>query len=377
VNGFVDIEIFIRYSSIAVGSDFACDVGSIGLVHCWGSNTRGQFGTGNTSSSTTPTTATGSVRLVKIGAGRTAVCGITAAGAAYCSGSNSSGELGIGAAGDRNVFTAVAGGFTFTTITVGEFHACGLTAAGAAYCWGENSSGELGNGTTTNANAPTLVSGGLNFASIHAGYQNTCGVTTDARGFCWGQDYAGQLGDGGVITNNTVDFKPQPTQVVGGNIFSRISPAGNTTCGITTAGLARCWGGAGTGIFGNGQNVESSSPAPPVTGALTFSSVNLSRNFYACGLTTTNEAWCWGANVDGQYGTAAPVDLSNVPLRAAGTLTFSELSLPLAGASTCGISVDRATVRCWGSNDAGQMGNGTTSTARNPTPGIVTGQTPQ
>jgi alpha-tubulin suppressor-like RCC1 family protein len=377
VSGFVDVTGYIDYTFIATGNSFACDEGSIGLVHCWGSNGRGQFGTGNTSAALTPATATGTVRLVKLDAGGNTVCGLTAAGAAYCAGENSSGQLGIGATGDRNVFTAVTGGLTFTTITVGEFHACGLTAAGAAYCWGDNFDGVLGNNSTTNSNAPVLVSGGLTFAKISAGTMNTCGVTADNRGFCWGQDYFGQIGDGGVITNNTVDKKLVPTQVVGGNIWSVISPGATSVCGVTTAGAARCWGNAGSGAFGNGDIVPSSSPAAPVTGGLTFRTVDVSESLFACGLTTANQAYCWGANLSGQLGAALPVDLSNAPIRAAGTLTFSELSVSSTFPFVCGISVDGRTTQCWGDNGSGQMGNGATSTARNPNAGIVTGQTPQ
>jgi hypothetical protein len=55
---------------------------------------------------------------------------------------------------------------------------------------------------------------------------------------------------------------------------------------------------------------------------------------------------------------------------------FSELALPTTGVFACGISVDRLTTYCWGSNTAGQMGNGSTSPNRNPTPAAVSGQAP-
>ena len=377
ISDFVDFDVFVRYSAISAGANFACDVGSIGLVHCWGQNNRGQHAVGGTSNATTPVTATGSVRLAKLAAGGGTVCGLTATGAAYCSGANASGQLGIGGGADRNTFSAVLGGLTFASITVGDVHVCGLTAAGAAYCWGDNFDGQLGNGTTNNASQPTAVLGGLTFASIRAGYQGTCGVTTDNRGFCWGQDAAGQIGDGGVITNNTTDKKTQPTQVQGGAIWSAITPGGNTTCGITTAGTARCWGAAGTGMLGNGTNVSISSPGDDVSGGRMFRAIFVSQFIWACGLTTTNEAYCWGANSDGQLGSAAPTDLSTTPIRAGGALTFSDLSISQSGSHACGITVDLMTTYCWGLNTNGQLGNGATSVTRNPTPGIVVGQTPQ
>jgi alpha-tubulin suppressor-like RCC1 family protein len=207
--------------------------------------------------------------------------------------------------------------------------------------------------------------------------QNTCAVTTDNRGFCWGQDAFGQVGDGGVISNNTVDKRTQPLQVVGGAIWSMIAPGGNSTCGVTTVGEVRCWGSAGTGILGNGTIIPTSSPSAPVSGGHTFTSVDVSTLNYACALTTTNQAYCWGANLSGQLGAALPPDVASNPVLGGGSLTFSELSVSLTAAFSCGISVNRLTTSCWGDNAAGQMGNGTTSAARNPTPGVVLGQTPQ
>jgi hypothetical protein len=69
-------------------------------------------------------------------------------------------------------------------------------------------------------------------------------------------------------------------------------------------------------------------------------------------------------------------------VRAGGNLSASDVSAAGiatgSGAHTCAISVDRLTVLCFGRNDVGQLGNGTTTAASavNGTPSIVVGQKP-
>ena len=141
-------------------------------------------------------------------------CGITTAGAAYCWGSNYHGEIGDGTRTDRWNPTTVFGELTFKSITALGIHTCGLTTAGAAVCWGENAYGELGDGTAATARlTPTVVSGGLTFQAITAGAGSTCGVTVAQSAFCWGVNSYGQLGDGSK-SNRTV-----PTAVSGGLTF--------------------------------------------------------------------------------------------------------------------------------------------------------------
>jgi len=90
------------------------------------------------------------------------------------------------------------GGFHFDLLALGGSHTCGLVAGGVAYCWGSNFGGQLGEGSTTDASGPKAVGGGLTFKAIAAGIDNyTCGITTTGVAYCWGRNEVGQLGNGG------------------------------------------------------------------------------------------------------------------------------------------------------------------------------------
>ncbi len=85
----------------------------------------------------------------------------------------------------------VGGGLTFTQISAGGLsdlvHACGITTRGSAYCWGRYTSGQLGNGDFSgDRSSPVAVLAGYQFRAISAGKEHTCGVTTAGVALCWG-----------------------------------------------------------------------------------------------------------------------------------------------------------------------------------------------
>jgi alpha-tubulin suppressor-like RCC1 family protein len=92
-------------------------------------------------------------------------------------------------------------------VHVGEWFACALTPGGAAYCWGTNGLGELGDGSNATQRVPVAVAGGLTFSAIDvADAHHTCGLTTSGVAYCWGSNQSGQLGDG-TVTNRNVPVK--------------------------------------------------------------------------------------------------------------------------------------------------------------------------
>jgi len=278
----------LTFTSISAGVDHTCGVTTGGAAYCWGRNfDGGELGADSATLAEhcrtvygcpTPVPVSGGRAFTAVSAGHALTCGVTTAGAAYCWGANNSGQLGIGTAigpeqcgafpggpsySCSRVPVAVTGGRAFTMVTALDASVCGLTTAGRAYCWGHNA-GLLGTAVPldTFAAAPVRVGGDLTYASIAAGFQYACGVMGTGGAFCWG------VGDNGVFGNGTtIHMSATPQDIAGGHLFQALSAANGTlghTCGLTTDGIAYCWGSNVSGELGNGSTNPSVVPVPVV-----------------------------------------------------------------------------------------------------------------
>jgi alpha-tubulin suppressor-like RCC1 family protein len=253
---------------------------------------------------------------------------------------------------------AVAGSqpLEFRLITAGSEHSCGVTANDIAYCWGDNRTGALGNGSLTNSARPVAVAGGLRFAELSAGISFTCGVTTDDRAYCWGSDVFGQLGDGSSGSNRLTPFP-----VAGQNRFVHIRAGYYHTCAITPFGGGFCWGWNYYGQLGDNTRTQRLVPTRIHAGGLRFRQL-APAGTHTCGLATDSRAYCWGLNEDGQLGDGTTIWKFR-PTAVIGGHTFRQV---VAGSiltrdprsTSCGVATDSHTY-CWGDNTYGQLGDGT------------------
>ena len=210
---------------------------------------------------------------------------------------------------------AVGGGAKYRSLSTGLGQVCAIGTDARSYCWGGNQFLQTGTSdVTTPVVTPTLVRGGFSFDAIAAGAVISCGHLAGA-GYCWGSDAYGSRATGSANPGFAVERSSTPVAMVGGLVFSSIRP-------------------------GRENNIHASN----------------------CGITTTGEGYCWGSNMYGQLGTATQLatcssqsPCSSRPVLVANNLRFA-LIVP-AGSHACGITTDQK-LYCWGANDAGQLGNG-------------------
>src|ERR1039458_7961694 len=129
------------------------------------------------------------------------------------------------------------------------------------------------------------------------------------------------------------------------------------TCALTSTGTVKCWGDNGSGELGNGTTTSSSTPVEVsgLTGAIAIAA----SGYHTCALTSTGTVNCWGDNEYGELGNGTTTSSSN-PVKVSGLSGLSGVSAIAAGVfHTCAL-MSAGTVKCWGYNAYGELGNGTT-----------------
>jgi alpha-tubulin suppressor-like RCC1 family protein len=169
-------------------------------VACWGANTLGQLGIGNTTSQGIPTAVTALPSgIVQLSLGQFHSCALRGDGAVFCWGDNEFGQLGIGNKTNQSSPVAVPGITSAQQIAVLVNGTCARLAGGAVECWGQDTFGAVGDGTGMAAiTSPVQVPGLPPSASIAGGGFNACSTGIDASINCWGFNEAGEIGNGAV-----------------------------------------------------------------------------------------------------------------------------------------------------------------------------------
>ena len=145
------------------------------------------------------------------------------------------------------------------------------------------------------------------------------------------------------------------------------------TCALDSNQNVFCWGRNGNGQIGNGQTGTSGcgtsghkcKDIPTATNDLGSDVISLAFGHqHACGLLDTGAVKCWGRNNAGQLGTSGGDKDTPQTINLGSGRTAT--SIYAGGHYTCAI-LDDASVKCWGENGNGQLGIGSNSNANTPT----------
>jgi alpha-tubulin suppressor-like RCC1 family protein len=345
---------------ISAGWIHSCIVTGPGVVKCWGSNESGRLGDGSGVAHSTPVQVAGLTSgFVAVAAGTSHTCALRGDGVVLCWGKNQAGQLGDGTTIDRAVPVAV---FTnATSIDARGGVTCATNATGDAYCWGDNTNGQLGDGTTTERHSPVMVATSIKFSEITVGNDHVCGLSLSQAAYCWGDNSKGQLGDNGTADSTS----PVAPKSLGANLAS-LTTGRSHTCAATASGDTQCWGNNGYGQVGDGTTASRIAPTA-VSGPLANTTLLSAGEYHTCAVTTTGTAWCWGRNDSGQLGIGTTTGKS-APAKL-GTLS-DVVAISAGDTHTCALK-NTGAAACWGANTFGQLGDG--STVGTPSPTVVHG----
>lgn len=363
---------------IVPGNQHTCALDPFGAVTCWGRNLYGQLGNGTTTNSSLPVPVSGlGANVAAISGSGDHECALTTSGGVKCWGHNDWGQLGDFTQSDRStpvdVMNLTSG---VIAISAGDQHTCALLSSGGVQCWGYNYYGEVGNGTDHNAwlGAVDVTGLGSGVASISAGGTHSCAVLTTGALKCWGNNFNGQLGIGSAPPDASVyNSDPCPTQIQNQakcisvpvtvpGLSSGIAAAdagGAETCALTTGGGLKCWGYNAFGQMGNGTTSTTSPnyPQPSPVDVLGLSSgvTALGAGDSPCALKTSGGIQCWGLNDVGQVGDGTTTTRT-APVGVAG-LSTGVTWIGAGGRHNCA-RLSTGVMKCWGWNFYGQLGNG-------------------
>ncbi len=292
-------------------------------------------------------------KVLAVEAGALSTCALMEGGTVRCWGANIEGQLGVGKEADALLESLVpveVPGVTGATklwhhasYSWGGGHsdgktdtACAQMADGAMTCWGHDN-GILANDEGKNKISPTPTPALAGVTSFAAASGHACGVWPDKVAKCWAVNAFGVAGVG----NDEYTIKT-PTAVKDLSDVASVGEGQNHACALKNDGTVWCWGYGSSGQLGNGTNGQVNAPVQ-VTGLTDATQLAVATNT-ACALKKDGTVACWGEG------------FSNTPTAVEGAAGITSID---AQGFMCGIAADKS-VLCWGNNEYGQLGDGTT-----------------
>lgn len=321
--------------------------------------------------------------IVQIDAGEQHTCVLIEGGRLRCWGRGEFGQLGHGNPnniGDDEYPSDVDDvGLPSPAIalSLGGQHTCALLQDGGLRCWGLNDRGQLGTGNLSNLgdDEPVIGLTGIGVppvVQVEAGARHTCARIGGGLVRCWGKNDAGELGyaNSGVVLESSL---PGGDVDLGGST-SLLTAGYYHSCVRFIDGGMRCWGWGDSGRLGLASAVTiGDDEVPAAVGLVSAVPAGLPANTeiadialggnHGCVRLQAGQVLCWGANASGQLGQGdvAPLGDDEVPsTRPPVQIGGTAKQIAVGGSHTC-VLLDDGTVRCWGDNSVGQLGQGNTT----------------
>lgn len=288
-------------------------------VKCWGSGSKGELGTGDSSmyTSNVPVTVTGLSNVKSISGGNDRFCATLENGTVQCWGNNMYGHL--DASADSYLYSpnVVPGLSEVESISLESnffstgFSACALLRSGSLSCWGDNYPSDVSSDFGVIEYSPKQVTGISNVAQLSIGYDASFALLNSGELYAWGRGTE-KLPD--PIANLT-DYTP-PTRVLSGlKGIRKISTGSFHACVLLEDQTVQCWGRNGNGELGIGNKTGDYTTPQPVLNLSNVLDIKLGYS-YSCALLDNDKVKCWGSasSWGGQNGHGQDYDSYGTPL---------------------------------------------------------------
>jgi alpha-tubulin suppressor-like RCC1 family protein len=353
-------EVPISTSPIAASGASTCVRTSAGEARCWGDNSTGGLGIGESDLATSRDPQTPIEKRANMPdeplhdvkalfAGEAARCALTNDGKLHCWG-----QLGVIFVGGGPYVNWLAtylhpspstGPFgDVAHVAIGRLFTCVLTKSGEVRCFGKNDKGQVGLGRTDDETIPTTVNGfDAPATSVCAsmGGDFACASTASGAVYCWGDGSKGQFGGAREIVRSPRQVDGMPERAV------QVACAAAHVCARLESGRVACWGKGTNAELGDRKLADS---AVPVLADVTDIVTIAAGRSHTCGVRTEGSVFCWGADDQGQ---------SNIYERSypwvALEATFRARAVTCGFAHTCAWG-EGGRVQCWGADALAQLG---------------------
>ncbi|MEM4680507.1 MAG: DUF2341 domain-containing protein [Nanopusillaceae archaeon] len=214
--------------------------------------------------------------------------------------------------------------------------------------------------TSTSNASSTFIAYDLRFdgpigGRTSVGVWHTCALLSNGSIACWGWNNYGQLGDG------TTTDKYTPVLVQGINNAVAISTGRWHTCALLSNGSIACWGYNNYGQLGNGT-FGGYSTTPVLVQNINNAVAISTGDSHTCALLSNRSIACWGYNNYGQLGDGTTTN-KNTPVLVQNI--NNAVAIAAGWGHTCAL-LSNGSIACWGNNYNGQLGDGTTTSKSTP-----------
>ena len=340
-------------TAVSTAEDHACALFSDGTVRCWGKNDQGQLGDGTRTSRLTPVAVRGLSGVIQVSAAPGYTCALVdvggGSGPVKCWGAPSSWS-GVGPSHGTLVPVTIGGVTDAIAVSAGSGIACALLSDRTVECWGDNSRGELGNGTRASSSTPVIVPGLSGVQAVDAGGETVCVIMQAAGAVrCWGS--AGYYAPDVPLDTLT------PTAVPGVTGAVSVTASPYNACAFLRAGTVECWAMS--------RHPFTAAALPGLSGVKVFAfSFDGQQTDHTCVLFAGGSVKCRSPNpYVGQDGNGSTSTNGDKLVAVRGL--YDATTISAADFYTCAVR-SAGSVECWGLNEYGQLGNGTTTNSSTP-----------